>query len=109
MARHSRGGGRTQHLDSRIKKMHLIGAWSYGCTDGRMQLGEDVSLSGSLDPNRGEVYAPNLSSMGGGGGGVIEQIGVRLATKLGEKGIKSEKKYIITKAETQVNYSLGLQ
>ena len=35
---------------------------------------------------RDEVYAADLSSMGG----VIEEIGVWLATKLGEKGRKSE-------------------
>ena len=34
------------------------------------------------------MYAADLSNMGGGG--VIEEIGERLATKLGEKGIKSE-------------------
>ena len=71
--------------------MHLVGAWSYGCTDGRMRLGEDASLSGSLDPNCGRQGARCMrriyvSNMGGGNW----RNRVRLATKLGEKGIKSE-------------------
>ena len=76
MARHSGGGGRTPHC---IALIHLVGAWSYGCTDGRMRLGEDASLSGSLDPNCGHQGARCMWR------GVIEEIGVRLATKLGEK------------------------
>ena len=52
---------------------------------------------------RGEVYAADLSNGGGGGGGVIEEIGVWLATKLGEKGIKSEFFIIFLKTRQSVD------
>ena len=44
-----------------------------------------LRIARSLGAARDEVYAVDLNSMGG----VIEKIGVWLATKLGEKGIKS--------------------
>ena len=52
---------------------------------------------------RDKVYAADLSSMGG----VIEEIGVWLAAKFGEKGIKSEIK-IIKKKKKKIEIIKGI-
>ena len=79
-----RGG--LSNLDSCITKR--LGHLELRQTGERMRLGEGVSLYGSLDPTgaaRDEVYAVDLIAWG-----VIGDMWVWLATKLGEKGIKSE-------------------
>ena len=58
-------------------------------------------LSRPPGPPGGEVYAADLCNMRGGG--VIEEIGVRLATKLGEKWIKKKNNVLFKKIKKVID------